>query len=191
MRSWVHVLWIPFFPLRGKVLAFCDDCQATVPGKDLPPESARSVRKQLLSPLGALPLFAGSIMFSILLGFVVVEIEREEQMTDRYLTQPLAGDVYEVNFHKLFNDTRNRYRYGLLRLQAVQDHGLEFEVGNVSYSSTLGPRHSYDAGEHREPSYFGSEVITLDHAEIERLRDRHIIMSVLREASITDTTTER
>jgi hypothetical protein len=66
---YVHVYWIPMFPVARGVVAECNHCRRTVEASSLGVEFGRAMRKQLLRPTSTLTAFAGP---AVVVAFVLV-----------------------------------------------------------------------------------------------------------------------
>ena len=117
--KYVHVLWIPLFPIGKTKVAECTHCLRTIEEKDFPnnlrtniASQANSVKRPIWHYLGLL-IIGGLIGMSIILGGLAAAFgdntpdPRQEQLksyVDQMTRTPLSSDSTSITLKAFFSD---------------------------------------------------------------------------------------
>lgn len=96
LQKYVHILWIPLFPIGKSGVTQCTHCKEVLVGKELPPEYKelfKAVKGQHRTPVW---MFAGPIIIAALTPFAIHQSNKHNARVLEQLNAPQVGDVYEV-----------------------------------------------------------------------------------------------
>lgn len=174
-----HIFWIPVFPYSRKVGLQCTNCKHTVMGKEIPDLVQDTVRPAVFTRKRTLPLFTGSAIIAGIAAFGFYSAQQENMRELEYIQNPLASDVYVMDFSEVFEDVDPAYKYGVMRVEAVDAATVELSVSNYGYD-----RASIPASDLRRDmagaDYFAEDTLSIDRTELVELKHSNVIRDIRR-----------
>ena len=111
-QKYVHIFWIPFFPINRTGAAHCTSCGHAWEKKQMPESmkaAYQNVRVQAKRPLWT---FTGVAIAGALITWGVILANQEDAENRRLIQQPVTGDVFEFRTES--------GQYTLLRVTDIQ-----------------------------------------------------------------------
>jgi hypothetical protein len=105
----------------------------------------------------------------------------EDSSSDNYVESPAIGDLYVVNFTKIFEQTSSEYKYGVMRVRQTFEDGVELDVSTNAYTRSSGTNKAIRKGETSKPDFFDSEPIFVKNDQLITFRESGAILSVSRD----------
>jgi hypothetical protein len=174
-----HIFWIPVFPYSKKVGVECTNCKHTATGKEVPDILQDPVRPEIFSRNKTLPLFTGSVLIAGVVAFGAYSAEQESSRDLAYIQNPVANDVYVMDFSQVFEDVDEGYRFGVMRVEAVDTSTIELIVSNYGYD-----RASIPAADLRRDmggaDFFGQETMSVAREDLVEWKQSNVIRDVRR-----------
>ena len=111
-----HVFWIPIFPAGKFGGSHCMHCDHFLEDKEMPTEIKREF--DLIKQTTRIPIwqFAGLILIVCAILANLINTELDKNRAEKYLTAPLAGDIYE---YTLDDDS-----YSTFKVMEVKDDSV-------------------------------------------------------------------
>lgn len=174
-----HIFWIPVFPFSKKVGLQCANCKHTALGKDVPDMVQDPIRSDVFSRNKTLPLFTGSVLIAGIIAFGAYSVEQDDKRELAYVEDPIVSDVYVMDFSQVFDDVEPGYRFGVMRVEAVNASTIELSVSNYGYD-----RASIPAADLRRDmsgdDFFGDETVSLAREALVEWKQSNVIRDVRR-----------
>jgi hypothetical protein len=175
-----HVFWIPLFPYRRLEVLECPACKAARVGPEVPEPARSEIRRGLLGAGRMAPLFAG---LALLAGVFVLGAFSSEERGRReaaWLAAPAVQDHYVVRLPEVFPEADRSFPYGVLEVAAVQAGRVTVRLPNIAYDRAAGATKAISSGAIRKPDYYADETVDLELAELQALKTRSALHSVVR-----------
>lgn len=179
LLRYFHVFWIPVFPFSRTVGVQCTHCKHTTTGDDVPGAFRDTIRDSVFTRGAVLPLFTGSVLIAAFVGVGVVSSQRDQQLETEYLQTPLANDVYIMDFSRVFENVDNGYKYGVMRVELVDDAEIELSVSNYSYNRSYIPSSDL-ARDMSAEDFFSEETVVIPRDKLAELKADATIRDVRR-----------
>ena len=125
-------------------------------------------------------MFSGSIIIGILIMMGMYAVQHDDAREATYVAQPAVNDYYVVNLTEIFEEVDTEYPYGLMRIADVTSTGIEMQVGNMAYNKASGVKKDIRQGKASADTYYGSEIILFELADLQQLRDSGAVYSIER-----------
>jgi hypothetical protein len=181
LMKYFHIFWIPVIPVSRKAGMECTHCKKTLVGKELPPDLSSKIKKTVFTKKNMVPMFAGLIIF-VALGIAVdINTKLEDSNSDNYVESPAVGDLYVVNFDKIFEQPGSDYKYGVMRVKQTFEDGVELDISKNGYTRSSGTDKAIRKGETSTPDFFESEPIFVENGQLKTFRESGAILSVTRD----------
>ena len=175
-----HVFWIPMFPTMKQPAMECLHCKKALVGKELPERVRKDVAAMLYTKRRILPTFAGAILVGLLAIPVAYGSAQQTAREAAYLAAPAVGDCYVVRLARFVKSPDPKHPYGVLRVVNVSPNHLELRLGTFAYGQPRGADQAISRSEISRADYFMPNPITLATAELQRLKQEHVIQAVRR-----------
>jgi hypothetical protein len=175
-----HVFWIPLFPYKRIEVLECPACNAARLGPDVPEPARSEIRRTLLGGAKLTPLFVGLILLAGLVGMGAVGSRQRAEREAAWLATPAIHDHYVVKLPEVFPKADRAYPYGVLEVTAVADGAVTVRVPNYAYDRASGADKAVSSGAIRKADYFADETAEFQFAELQGLKEKKVIHSVLR-----------
>ena len=157
---YVHLYWVPLFPLNKPTVARCGHCQQTWEGKAISAElraPALALKQATRIPLWHWSGVAAVVTF---MGWGALESTRSNREGTAYLAQPQVGDIYTV---RATDDDPN---YSLLKVVAVKGPTVDV-VPNDYQIDNSHPIEALNA-----PANYNKESFPLTQFELQIMRNK-------------------
>jgi hypothetical protein len=181
LLKYFHIFWIPFIPTSREAGMQCSHCKKTLVGKELPKPLRGDLKKTIFNGKNTAPMFAGLILFLALVVMIDLSSEQTVANSDKYVESPAVGDLYVVNFPKIFESTSSEYKYGVMRVRQTFEDGVEVDVSAYGYTRSSGADKAIRKGVVSEPDYFEGEPVYLTGDQLTSFRESRAILSVNRD----------
>ena len=91
--KYFHLFWIPVFPYSTSGLCQCDNCETILDFEEMSRNTQKNFNQ--FKEFARLPIwsFAGVILISLLISWIVVSEIRKDNLTKEYAESPKKGDV--------------------------------------------------------------------------------------------------
>jgi len=149
-------------------------------GKDVPEPARSEIRRTLLGAGKMAPLFAGLVLVAGLVGFGAVSSGQRSKLEAAWLAAPAVNDHYVVRLPDLFPKADRSYPYGVLEVAAVEDGRVQVRVPNIVYDRASGASKAVTTGAIRKADYFADGTLELELAELQALKAKSALESVVR-----------
>lgn len=162
-----HIYWISMFPTSRKLGLECSHCRKTLMDDELPKGTLAPLKKQIFTTGRMLPRYAGLILIGVL--FLAAGALRNVDLPDpnlAYISEPKVNDYYVVNFNKVGNETGSRYKYGVMKVVAVENGDVELVSGNYTYKHAGAADKAIRQHAINKDNYFDDQRIHLTHAQL-------------------------
>lgn len=174
-----HIFWIPVFPFSKKVGLQCSNCKHTALGKDVPDMLQDPVRPEVFSGGKTLPLFTGSVLIAGLVAFGAYSADQDDKRELAYVQDPAVSDVYIMDFSQVFEEVDAGYRFGVMRVEAVDAATIELSVSNYGYNKASIPTSDL----RRDMSgddFFSPETVSVARESLVEWKQSNVIRDVQR-----------
>ncbi len=178
--NYFHLYWIPTFLTSRKAGIECMHCKRTLVGDELPSHLAEQIKSGVFTTGNTLPMFSGLIIIGVLTMFGVYAAQQDDAREATYIAQPAVDDYYVVKLTEMYDEVDAEYPYGLMRITDVSSNGIEMQVGNMAYNKASGVQKDIRQGKASADTYYNSEIILLEVADLKQLRDSGAIYSIER-----------
>lgn len=174
-----HIFWIPVFPFSKKVGVECTNCKHAVMDKEVSGPFPDAVRSEIFTRNRVLPLFVGSLLIAGIAVFGAYSAKQESARELAYLENPVASDLYVMDFSHVFEDVDVNYKYGVMRVETVDAETIEVSVSNYGYdraSIPLADLRRDMAGD----EFFAAETMSMAREYLVELKQSNVIRDVRR-----------
>ena len=175
-----HVFWIPVFPTMQKPGTECLKCKHTLMGKELPDQVRESIKSEVFTKKRVLPMFAGLIIFAVIMVLGAFGAHEESKREAAYLEQPAVNDYYIVNLPKLFTKGDTAHPYGILKVRSISGTKMEVVVSNYAYNLPAGARNAITKHDTERADYFAAAPLSMDVGDLKKFKASGAIYAVKR-----------
>lgn len=164
IQKYVHIFWIPTFPLNKVKAVQCLHCKKASVGKDL-----SIVQQNLFTTLKGRVrtpkwTFAGLLIIALLFAWGSVSGDREKAQTQAWAQSPLTGDVAAFKSDKEFR---------VLKIVGIEGNKVQVLQSRYVYTS------AYQAQSHQkkigaEPGQYFPELYQMDLAAYRQLEIAYV-----------------
>ena len=163
-------------------IVICDVCQQSmelVDTKDI---------KKIKASLKTNPIAWGTRYgWTFLVGLIALGIlsgvysSYESKEKDHvYIDAPQVNDLYVVNLAKATNKTDTKYKYGIIKVQGLDENEMILKVSKLVYNKVSGPTDDISSGKATKDDYYEEGTISMLKNQIKSMRDDGSIESVHR-----------
>jgi hypothetical protein len=96
------------------------------------------------------------------------------------IASPRSGDTYVVDLSKLMRDGDSKFRYGLMRINAVQGANIELALPKVTYNKVTAATKDLSDARKGGTDYFSDKSMQVPVADLKQLLDSGAIHSIRR-----------
>jgi len=178
--NYFHLYWIPTFLTSRKAGIECTHCKQTRVGDELPSHLVEQIKSGVFTTGNTLPMFSGLIIIGVLAMFGVYAAQQDDAREATYIAEPAVNDYYVVNLTKMYDEADAEYPYGLMRITDVSSNGIEMQVANMAYNKASGVQKDIRQGKASADTYYESEIIVLESADLQTLKNSGAIYSIER-----------
>lgn len=175
-----HISRIPTFPTGKLVGIECTHCKRTLTDKELPSEVSDKIRSSLFSKKDVLPLYAGLLIIALAISYFGYSFNEQSKQEAIYIEQPAVNDLYVADFSKLFEDSKDGYKYGLLRVNVLSSEQVGLQVSNVVFNKTKGVFKDIRNESWSSDTYFADQMMYIDREALKDLKETGAIRSITR-----------
>ena len=175
----LHHIWYLFkWVTQKQVLQLCDVCRR---GTEVDKSS-----NLLAQAKGAIPAFHrySWAIIPALIGvatiFGIMENGDRAARHAELIAAPRSGDTYVVDMSKLLRDGDAKFRYGLMRINAVQGASIELALPKVTYNKVTAATKDLSDARERGGEYFSDKAMQVPIADLKQLLDSGAIHSIRR-----------
>lgn len=111
---YVHIFWIPLFPIGKTAVTYCEHCQASFENKDFSPHLKADIKTMKSGTKAPVWHYSGLGLLTMLAGYGFYADGQTKEANARYLADPKPGDTYE---YRIQEDGKNAYT--LFKVAAV------------------------------------------------------------------------
>ena len=127
---YIHVFWIPLIPLGKTGGTQCNACGKTYKAKEMPEDIKREYKDFKSNTSMPIWHLSGMVIIALIVGFSMISKKVEAKNELEYISNPLAGDVYEYE-----TDVNN---YTTLKVVEVANDSIYFLYNNYAFSTKSG-----------------------------------------------------
>lgn len=163
---YVHIFWIPMIPLGKTGGSQCSKCNRSFKPKEMTEDLKRdykSIKSEASMPVWHL---SGMIIIALIVGFVMTTGKVDAKNELEYISNPMAGDVYEYEA-----DVKN---YTTLKVIEVKEDSIYFLNNNYALTKKIG------IGKIDVDSCYNPEVYSMSKVQLKKLYDLGTIYDVNR-----------
>lgn len=175
----LHHIWYLFkWVTQKQYLQLCEVCRR---GTEVDKSS-----KLLAQAQGAIPAFQrySWAIIPALIGvaaiFGIMENGDRSARHAELIVSPRSGDTYVVDMSKLMRDGDTKFKYGLMRINAVQGSDVEFALPKMTYNKVTAATKDLSDARERASEYFGDNAMRVPIADLKQLLDNGAIHSIRR-----------
>lgn len=178
--NYVHIFWIPLFPVGRYLATECNHCQAVQKGKEIPDAIKQEARRQqALAPFPRY-LFAGTAAVAVLAGFLFFNARAEQERTADYVAAPAVGDCFVVDYEQVFGVSEEDLRYGVMRVQSADADSVAFAVGSWAYEFHSDAGGAVKKGEVDSPEYWVDGAVKFARDDLVAMHEADLVKGVIR-----------
>ena len=178
--NYFHLYWIPTFLTSRKVGMECTHCKRTLVDDEIPSHLVEQIKSGVFTTGNTLPMFSGLIIIAIIAMALTYTGHQDDAREATYVAQPAVDDYYVVDLTEIYLDADAAYPYGLMRITDVSSTGIEMQVANIVYSKASGVKKDIREGKAATDTYYDSEKIIFELADLQELRNSGAIYSIER-----------
>ncbi|OAD24009.1 conserved hypothetical protein, membrane [Candidatus Thiomargarita nelsonii] len=98
-----------------------------------------------------------------------------------YLEAPAVNDQYLVDFTKIYEGADKKYKYGVIKVTAITEDGVDVILSDVAYDKISGPRKDIRNNKTNDSKYYSSQMTHFKKSELIEMKKREAIYSVYRD----------
>ena len=181
VQRYFHIYWIPTFPTKKHVGIECSNCKRALIDDEIPSHMVEDIRSSAFSSASVLPMFSGLAIIAALIGFAFFAGARDRQQEAAYLEQPAINDYYVVDYTKIFDDADPEYKYGVMRVSAVNGDEITFLLSNYAYNLASGVKNDIRNGDASRDDYYSQDGIWFYTADLSAMQKDGTIHSIERD----------
>ena len=180
LLRYVHLFWIPVFPISRKPGTECTHCRHTRIGPEVAPEIAPLLKAELF-PFRRMLIYC--VGFFLLLGLAGTgfSVNAEQQRQEKaWLQAPQVNDYYVIQLAALFPEKVFDNPYAILRVQQVEDDTLALTIATSSYALWTTAKKVIREGRASGTDYWSATLLRFDRATLQRMHQQSQIKAVMR-----------
>lgn len=131
-----------------------------------------------------IPVQYWALIVLVIFGYAALDKREKNELTQEYLSLPMVGDVYVVDYSKIEGEYEEGYKYGAMKIVDIDSDFVEFAYGDYVYEKK---RSVYDALEEGNEfaDYDKDPDLTtyLERVDIPGYSDSGAILRVLRDTN--------
>jgi len=164
--KYFHFFWIPTFSLGKKGTAHCTKCDDTFSSKKMPENIDRQYREMKSEVRIPLWHFSGIAILALFIAFIAYSSKVEAKNELAYITNPLAGDVYEYQ-----EEPEN---FSTLKVVEVTKDSILYLINNYAFTTKNGiEKIEID-------SCYGKDLYIMSRTELKNMFNKGTIYDVNR-----------
>jgi hypothetical protein len=139
---YIHIFWIPVFPIKKAAIIVCNQCKHETDEKAIN-LGTQSTIKQLKATVPVPKyLFSGLVLILAAIGYFIYDGMQTDKLEQAYLDAPQQGDVYLIKN----NDEPSEYNHYLLKVRETNGDSVWVSSSAFSYNgivSELDPKDGF------------------------------------------------
>lgn len=158
----------------------CTQCNHMKAGKDLEPSLAEGIIRRIFKKQR---MYRKPLLVAAALGLFVPLVGTSiamEQNQAAYLAAPVTDDRYLVDIMSMFSSDDVAYRYGILRVKAINQDNVEFQISNYIYERASNARKDLKRKRSKQDTFYDAESFTLSFDELKSFRANDSILTIKR-----------
>jgi len=175
-QRYVHIFWIPVFPLTKSGYLTCNHCKSARTTKEFTPTERQAFSRTKGNYRTPVWLFTGAIVIALAVAWGIWEDQKAERRTSQFLREPKAGDMYII---KVKDPAEKKLPFGVLKIQSVQGEQLELRPSSWAYPSKSSVDRDLSKKKTIQPDYWTPKVVTVNKTDIVKLD----VVEVVREGN--------
>jgi hypothetical protein len=175
----LHHIWYLFkWVTQKQSLQLCEVCRR---GTDVDTASPLMAKAK-----GAIPAFHRyswaiiPALLSVAVIFGIMENGDRSARNAELIASPRSGDTYVVDISKLLRDGDSKFKYGIMRINAVQGASIELALPKVTYNKLSGASKDHSDARQGGTDYFTDKTIRVPVADLKPLLDNGVIQNIRR-----------
>jgi hypothetical protein len=178
--NYVHMFWIPLFPVGKQIATECTHCKAVQKGKEVSKAiKEEAARQQAIAPIPKY-LFVGTVALIAFAGFLYYNVQTQRARTADYVASPITGDCFVVNYEEVFGVSEDDLRYGVMRVNFASSDSVAFAVGSWAYEYTSDAGSAVKDGDIDSPEYWVAGEVMFGRDELVAMYDADLVQRVIR-----------
>jgi hypothetical protein len=178
--NYLHMFWIPLFPIGRSVATECTHCKSVLKGKEVTKAiKDEAHRQQAVAPVPRY-LFMGTVGLVVAFGVLFMNVQQQNARTADYVAAPAAGDCFVVNYEEIFGVSEDDLRYGVMRVNYANSDSVAFAVGSWAYEYTSDAGSAVKDGDVDSPEYWVGGQVTFGRDELMAMYDDDLVRRVIR-----------
>ena len=126
-------------------------------------------------------IFSGLLIaICIIASSHYIKSQQNRLKQDGIINNPLVNDLYIVNYKLLFSDFDPIYKYGVMKIERMNDRKIEFIISTVSYQKVSSVERDIRKKDIEKKDYFDHKPLHIKMKNIKELRVLGTIKSVSR-----------
>lgn len=98
-----------------------------------------------------------------------------------YIEAPAVGDLYSVDYTKIFDGSDSEFKYGVVKVTAVSEDAVDVILSDVSYNKKSGVRKDVSKGKPDNADYYSNEISDFTRVELSDYLETGAIYSISRD----------
>ncbi len=167
-QTYVHIFWIPCFPVGKNFVSVCTHCKQTLQKKDMPEELMTIVKSQTSNIRTPWYTFAGIVITFLLIGAGIYHDINKAKISEQLIAQPTQGDIYEL--------VQDNGKYTFIKVLKTEKDIVTFQISNYEWDGNP------DEGEvdFAEAGFFFADEYDISTEELQTMYKNHKITDVVR-----------
>jgi hypothetical protein len=175
----LHHFWYVFkWVTQKQVLRLCQVCNR---GTEV--SAAELAKAGIKNPIPAYHRFSWAILPALFAGVIAIGALSDGDRSARtaeLVATPRAGDTYVVDVGKLLRESDDKFRYGLMRVNAVRGGTIELALPKVTFNKVTGATRDLGTARTDGESYFSPKTVQVPITDLPQLQASGAIRSVHR-----------
>ncbi len=143
------------------------------------PESGKK-KKSPAHSLFFIPIEAWALIIPVFFFWMQSYTAETDAKEMAFIKSPAVNDIYSVDFTEIFTDFDQKFKYGALKIVAVQSGGVEVVASEIAYDKKSGVRKDVREGKVYNQEYYSDESFFIPNQGIIDLKNRGGIFQVSR-----------
>jgi hypothetical protein len=120
-------------------------------------------------------------LFVPIVGVGMMANNDEAARTVELIAAPRPGDTYAVDMSKVLKDGEQKFKYGIVRIKAINGSAIEFQLPKISYNKLTGA--TGDLGSRANADdYYGTSGLQIPKVDLQQLQDSGAIYRIRRQS---------
>lgn len=171
--KYVHIFWIPLFPVSKKIFTICGNCEEELPKKHIPKRTLDRIKLEKSGFKIPFYLFSGSLIILALIFWGMYSIDAHDKEFASNMANVQPNDVL------VFKNDDETYYFG--EVQEVKNDTLHINFCNYIYEGGAPSEYSYNKEKNKVGDFYNRKIFYMSQKNIDSLYSAGDIYDLYRE----------